>query len=89
MNNAVTRVLKAAIPTDRQTNKRQKKGKKGNKVKRAFDLDNYVKRTIAVKFFYNGERYDGLARQNHTDVRCYVDQLLFWLILIVVLNRRQ
>ncbi|GLD93959.1 hypothetical protein PINS_up002564 [Pythium insidiosum] len=46
-------------------NKRQKKEKKP---KREFQMSKYAQRLVAIKFLYIGDKYDGFARQDHTEV---------------------
>ncbi|TMW56490.1 hypothetical protein Poli38472_006500 [Pythium oligandrum] len=71
VDDAVVKVLSdpsaSSLLPGQRSNKRQKKGKKKEKVKREFQMDNYAQRKVAIKFFYIGEKYDGFARQGHTD----------------------
>lgn len=53
---------------DTRTSKKSKKSKKSEKNKcerqqRKFNMAKYTQRTIAIKYYYNGSRYDGLAYQ--------------------------
>eukprot|EP00750_Incisomonas_marina_P003516 INCI13171.1.p1 GENE.INCI13171.1~~INCI13171.1.p1 ORF type:complete len:516 (-),score=86.98 INCI13171.1:174-1721(-) len=55
---------------------RAPKPKKKNKAKKkAFDMSKYHQRTIAIRYYYNGARYDGLAFQETSD--CTVEHELF------------
>lgn len=52
------------------------KSKKKNKAKKkTFDMSKYHQRTIAIRYYYNGARYDGLAFQENSD--CTVEHELF------------
>ncbi|KAJ0397882.1 hypothetical protein ATCC90586_006468 [Pythium insidiosum] len=46
------------------SNKRHKKEKKP---KREFQMSKYAQRLVAIKFLYIGDKYDGFARQDHTE----------------------
>jgi len=49
--------------------------KKGKKAKKAFDMSKYHQRVIAIKYFYDGSRYGGLAFQENSD--CSIEEELF------------
>jgi tRNA pseudouridine38/39 synthase len=67
VDGAIATVLSKPLgfePTNRQPKKKQRKNARPP---REFQFDNYAQRYVAIKFLYIGEKYDGLARQDHTD----------------------
>jgi hypothetical protein len=73
LNNAITQVLSSDDPSKFLLSNKRKK-QKGKKQKgKIFDMKNYAKRSVAIKFLYFGEKYAGFARQDHMEVcQCYI-----------------
>lgn len=74
VNNAIAKVMVPARAVDpsnpprpQQHGKIKKKKPQKQNRGREFLMSNYVKRTIAVKFLYVGERFAGFARQEHME----------------------
>ena len=68
MNNSITKVLNASSHPQQFLKKNSKKQKKRKNTGREFDMANYQKRHVAIKFLYMGDKYAGFARQDHVEV---------------------
>ncbi|KAF1334753.1 tRNA uridine synthase, partial [Globisporangium splendens] len=75
VNNAIAKVMRPKKPVDPaappvpppQHGKIKKKRPEKKNRGREFLMSNYVKRSVAVKFLYLGERFAGFARQEHME----------------------